>query len=199
LVIARFSILIAHYYCTLSHAFRGLLHIPELLKHIEGIDLAVKQSEEIFEFNRLYEKIGLEQLSEIDVAESFEEAIKLHTGANKVSFINDCEKLQVMADSMLRQLFYNLIDNSLKHGKKISLIKLCCQQKPDRTTIIYEDNGAGISEENKNKIFTGYTTGGTGLGLKLVKKMIEAYGWTIIENGEPQKGARFEITIPNAH
>jgi len=170
---------------------------PELLKYLEGIDLAVNQSDEIFEFSRLYEKIGSEEPSSIDVAENFVEAIKLHPEANKLSIINDCKGLQVLADSMLRQLFYNLIDNSIKHGKKVTQIKLGYAHDKEGTKLFYEDNGVGIPKENKDKIFMdGYTTGGSGLGLKLVKKMIEAYGWTIKENGIPDKGARFEITIP---
>jgi signal transduction histidine kinase len=64
--------------------------------------------------------------------------------------------------------------------------------------LFYEDNGIGISEANKPKLFElGFTTGkGTGLGLNLVKKMMEVYGWTITEEGEPGKGAKFTIIIP---
>jgi PAS domain S-box-containing protein len=170
---------------------------PELLKNLEGIDLAVNQSEAIFEFSRLYEKIGVEKPSCIDVAESFQQATKLHPEASKISILNDCVGLRVLADSMLRQLFYNLIDNSLRHGKKATQIKLSYTQSEEETSLFFEDNGVGVPNENKDKIFSeGFTTGGSGLGLKLVKKMIEAYGWCIKENGVPDEGARFEITIP---
>lgn len=169
---------------------------PALRQHLEGIESAVNQSERIFEFSRMYEQIGAEEPSRVDVGESFAEAIKLQSESSKLSFANDCKGLQVMADSMLRQLFYNLIDNSLKHGQKVTQVKLRYQRNKDAIKIIYEDNGAGIAKENKNRIFSGFTTGGSGLGLKLVKKMIEAYGWSIEENGVPEKGARFEIAIP---
>ena len=55
--------------------------------------------------------------------------------------------------------------------------------------LIYEDDGVGISAENKLKLFSeGFSTGGsTGFGLFLIKKMIEIYGWTIQETGEPMK------------
>jgi signal transduction histidine kinase len=64
--------------------------------------------------------------------------------------------------------------------------------------LIYEDDGVGISAENKPKLFSeGFSTGGsTGFGLFLIKKMIDVYGWTIQENGEPGIGAKFTITIP---
>jgi signal transduction histidine kinase len=68
----------------------------------------------------------------------------------------------------------------------------------DGVRLIYEDDGVGISQENKLKLFTeGFSTGGsTGFGLFLIKKMIEVYGWTIQETGESGKGAKFTITIP---
>ena len=97
---------------------------------------------------------------------------------------------------MLTQLFYNLIDNSTKHGKTVDQIGLRYLANGKKITLFYEDNGIGIPQENKEKIFAeGFTTGGSGLGLKLVKKMVEAYGWTIRETGTPGKGAKFEITI----
>ncbi len=64
--------------------------------------------------------------------------------------------------------------------------------------MIYEDDGVGISAENKLKLFSeGFSTGGsTGFGLFLTKKMMEVYGWKIEENGIPNEGAKFTITIP---
>jgi sensor histidine kinase regulating citrate/malate metabolism len=52
--------------------------------------------------------------------------------------------------------------------------------------------------ENKSKLFSeGFSTGGsTGYGLFLIGKMMEIYDWKIEENGEPNKGAKFTITIP---
>ena len=64
--------------------------------------------------------------------------------------------------------------------------------------LFYEDNGVGISEANKPRLFeAGFSTGkGSGLGLYLIKKMMDVYGWKIEENGEPSVGAKFTITIP---
>jgi len=173
---------------------------PSLVKYLDNIEAAVKAAERIFQFSALYEKIGVEQPSSIDVAESFNQAIELHSEKASITTVNKCRGLRVIADSMLGQLFYNLIDNSLKHGKKVTKIKLTFEKNDDGIHLFYEDNGIGVPKENKEKIFTeGFTTGGSGLGLKLVRKMVEAYGWTIKENGAPGKGARFDITIaPNS-
>jgi signal transduction histidine kinase len=86
----------------------------------------------------------------------------------------------------------------LKHGEKVNQIKIWYSKEGDRVKLFYEDDGAGVSEANKSKLFeSGFTTGkGTGLGLYLVKKMMDVYGWQIQENGEPGKGIKIVMTIP---
>jgi signal transduction histidine kinase len=168
----------------------------DLVKYLEGIESAIKQCEKLFEFSRLIEKIGVEEPSEVNVEDCFNQAAGI-MAKTEVTVINNCSGLTVVADRMLTQLFYNLIDNSQKHGGSISQITLYYIVDTGKTILYYEDNGVGIPEGDKERIFSeGYTTGGSGLGLKLVKKMIESYGWTIQENGTPGKGARFQITIP---
>ncbi len=106
----------------------------------------------------------------------------------------------MLADSFLRQIFYNFIDNTRKYGKKTTTIRVH-YEKTDQGNLklIYEDDGVGIPLENKPSLFNeGFSTGGsTGFGLFFTKKMIDVYGWTITEEGEPGKGAKFIITIPN--
>ena len=171
---------------------------PELIKYIDAIDLAINQSSKIFEFSHFYEKIGAEEPTQIDVAESLDQAVALVPNL-RIEVVNKVVGLKVLADSMLRQLFYNFIDNSLRHGKTITKIEVSYTENAAETKLIYEDNGVGIPEDNKEKIFSrGFTTtSGSGLGLKLVKRMAEAYGWSIKEKGVYGKGAKFEITIPN--
>jgi len=104
-----------------------------------------------------------------------------------------------LADSFLRQLFYNFIDNTRKYGKKTTTIRVHYEKADqDSLKLVYEDDGVGVPLENKPRLFKeGYSTGGsTGFGLFLTKKMMDVYGWKIEENGEPGIGARFTITIP---
>lgn len=117
---------------------------------------------------------------------------------SNVKVVNECQGLIVKADSLLKQIFHNFIDNSLKHGEKVALIRLHFTKEGDGVKLFYEDNGVGVPEANKSKLFeVGFTTGkGSGLELYLIKKMMDVYGWTIVENGELGKGAKFTITIP---
>jgi signal transduction histidine kinase len=107
--------------------------------------------------------------------------------------------MTVLADSFLRQLFYNFIDNTRKYGEKTTTIRVYYEEADQESLkLIYEDDGVGVSLENKPCLFKeGFSTGGsTGFGLFLTKKMMDVYGWEIQENGEPGKGAKFTITIP---
>jgi PAS domain S-box-containing protein len=169
----------------------------DLVKYLDNIDSALVSSDMIFEFSRLYEKIGVEKPSKENVFEIFNKAAIRIPNLTNVEILNECKGLEVVADSLLKQLFYNFIDNSLKHGQKVTQIRLH-YTKEDEVKLFYEDNGVGVPETNKSKLFeAGFTTGkSSGLGLYLVKKMMDVYGWTITEDGEPGTGAKFTITIP---
>jgi signal transduction histidine kinase len=171
---------------------------PEYSKYLENIESAVNSSDRLFEFSRLYEKIGAEQPTNMNVVQYFNQATTLFPNLNTIKIVNECQGLEVVADSLLGQLFYNLVDNSLKHGGKVTQIHLHYTKDEKAAKLLYEDNGVGVPKADKPKIFElGFTTGkGSGLGLSLVKKMVEVYGWTISEEGQPDKGAKFVITIP---
>ena len=144
----------------------------DLVKYLDSIDSALALSGGIFEFSRLYEKVGSEKPSHENVFECFNQASNLMPNLGNVKVFNECQGLEVVADSLLKQLFYNFIDNSLKHGEKVTQIWLHCVEDADRVKLFYEDNGVGIPKANKQKLFQkGFTTGkSTGLGLFLIKK-----------------------------
>ena len=89
-----------------------------------------------------------------------------------------------------------MIDNSMKYGETVSQIKVHCRERKKHLELVYEDNGIGITEDEKERIFAEGYGKGTGYGLYLIKKICESYGWGIGEKGVPGKGAKFVMTIP---
>jgi PAS domain S-box-containing protein len=171
----------------------------EILDKLGEMETAVQQTVKIFDFAKAYEMLGVEELGYIDVEKTVNEAISLFSDLKNVKVTNDCHGLIVLADSLLRQSFYNLIDNSLKYSQKITKIRVHYETTGNNELrLAYEDDGVGIPDTEKPKLFKeGYSTGGsTGYGLYLIKKIMEVYGWTIQETGKPGKGAQFIITIP---
>jgi PAS domain S-box-containing protein len=169
----------------------------DILDRLRKIEMASESIEKIFDFAKIYEQLGSEKLSFVAVGKAVDEAVSLFPDLT-IKVINDCNGLTVLADSLLKRLFYNLLDNTIKHGKKATKIRVFFEQaESNNLHLIYDDDGVGISAENKLKLFyEGFSTGGSsGFGLFLICKMMDVYGWQIQEVGEPGKGAKFVITI----
>jgi signal transduction histidine kinase len=106
--------------------------------------------------------------------------------------------ISILADSLLQKVFYNLVDNSLTHGSSgAQEIRIRFEQHEGYGTIIYEDGGSGIADSQKERIFIRGVGSGSGLGLFLIREILEITGMSIQETGTYGSGARFEITVPS--
>ena len=179
-----------------SYLLKQRLPDDQSLELVKETESAVHQIVGLFEFARTYEKLGTEELASVDVEKVFNEAAMLFPSLKDMKIVNDCHGLTVFADSLLRQLFYNLIDNSLKHGEKVSQVRVHYQTHEDHLKLIYEDDGIGIPKAEKDKIFKEGYGKARGHGLYLIKKMCEVYDWTIQETGKQGTGAQFTMSIP---
>jgi PAS domain S-box-containing protein len=108
------------------------------------------------------------------------------------------QDLEVFADPLFGRVIYNLIDNALQYaGDQLTTIRFSSHESCGNLVIVCEDDGAGISREDKTQLFRRGFGKHTGLGLFLSREILNITGMTIIENGEPGRGARFLITVPN--
>jgi PAS domain S-box-containing protein len=170
----------------------------DIVDSLGKMEQSVKDSVKIFDFAKAYEQLGIETLSNINVEKAVNDAVEMFSDL-PFKVVNECHGLTVRADSLLRQLIYNFIDNTRKYGQKTTTVRVSyLKTSQHNLQLIYEDDGVGIPSENKQQLFKqGFSTGGsTGFGLFLAKKMIEVYGWTITEEGKLDEGAKFIITIP---
>ncbi|MFA4825008.1 MAG: PAS domain S-box protein [Methanoregula sp.] len=105
--------------------------------------------------------------------------------------------LEVFADPLLERVFYNLIDNALRYGgDKMTAIGVSSHVTGGGLVIVFEDDGAGIDNKDKARLFEKGFGKNTGLGLFLSREILGITGITITVNGKPGKGARFEIAVP---
>ncbi|MFB6308343.1 MAG: ATP-binding protein [Haloarculaceae archaeon] len=111
--------------------------------------------------------------------------------------VDDTRTVQADA-SLLMQLFENLFRNSIEHADSDAdgtAVTITVGTLEDGFYV--EDDGLGIPEERREDIFEmGYTTAreGTGLGLGIVGRIVDAHGWSIRATEGASGGARFEIT-----
>jgi signal transduction histidine kinase len=133
----------------------------------------------------------------VNVEECVNDAAAIFTSLKNLRVENNCRGLQILADSLLTQLFYNLIDNTLKYGEKTTLIRFRYEKlEGNHLKLIYEDDGVGIPDEMRTNLFQKGYGKGTGYGLYLIKRICVSYGWTLEETGKQGEGAQFTMTIP---
>lgn len=147
------------------------------------------------QFTRDYQDIGIKTPHWFCLQDSIESATATLALSSVFVTINT-GNLQVYADPMLEKVFYNLIENSLRHGGTVSRIQFFVETGEDAARLIYADNGCGVPNEFKEDIFLRKHFKHTGFGLYLSREILGITGLSIIENGLPGGGARFEITIP---
>jgi signal transduction histidine kinase len=107
--------------------------------------------------------------------------------------------------SRLRQVFANLLDNAIKYTSEGGRVAIRARVEQNLILVQFSDTGMGIPLEEQGKIWERLYRGdksrsqrGLGLGLSLVKAIIEAHGGTVAVRSEPGKGAEFTISLPAA-
>jgi signal transduction histidine kinase len=147
-------------------------------------------------FTKEYEDIGV-HASVWQETRSIVETAAKQAPLGKILVKNDLPAgAEVFADPLIIKVFYNLMDNAVRHGGKITTIKFSAEERGDGHLIVCEDDGDGIPDEKKEKIFERGIGKNTGLGLFLSREILSITGITIKETGKPGKGARFEIVVP---
>ncbi|WP_395359756.1 ATP-binding protein [Streptomyces sp. YH02] len=102
------------------------------------------------------------------------------------------------------QILGNLLENAVRHGDGTVTIEVAparkCADGEEGTEVTVSDEGPGIPEESMSRVFTrfwrGSKRGGTGLGLYIVKGVVEAHGGTITVGRGPRGGAEFRFMLP---
>jgi signal transduction histidine kinase len=107
--------------------------------------------------------------------------------------------LEILADPWLNKVFFNLIDNTLRYAERVTKITVSYHESEDGLDLLFEDNGIGIPSGEKEKIFERGYGKNIGYGLFMVREILAITDLTIRENGEPGKGARYEIHVPKRY
>ncbi|MDO9034230.1 MAG: PAS domain S-box protein [Methanoregula sp.] len=184
-------------------ALRGFLGLsqmkatdPELLNFMKKEERAAEAITNQIEFTKFYEDIGVKAPEWQDIAQIIQTARSQLPLLDTVEFAADLPSVKVFADSLIEKVFYNLMENTLRHGERVSRIRFSFHETAHGAEIMYEDNGVGISHEDKQHLFQKGFGKNTGLGLFLSREILAITGLTIEETGEPGKGVRFVIAIP---
>ena len=169
---------------------------PEADGYLQKAQTAAGRISVIIRFTKEYESIGINTPVWHNCRTLIESAAKQNF-FGQVTLKNDIPaSMEVFADPLIVRVFYNLMTNAVSHGGKITTIRFSALESGHDNTVICEDDGDGIPVEWKEKIFERGFGKNTGLGLFLAREILSITGIKIQETGEPGKGARFEIIVP---
>ncbi len=177
-----------------QHILTGGYHLLDLINEV--LDLSRIESGHL--------RLSMESvLVEPIVREALDLVAPLAAGRNATLSIDlcECRELQVIADPQrLKQVLLNLLSNAIKFNRPGGQVSLACRKVADERVLIeVADTGEGIDEAGLQKIFTPFerldadrkAVEGTGLGLSLSKRMIEAMGGAMGVASTPGEGSRF--------
>ena len=165
--------------------------------------------ENLLSITRLEEgRMNLNFTAEL-IDEVVAEAVKhvhMRQGGQKITVVHKDEFLLAKMDTrLIIQVIINILDNAIKYTPKDSMITITTEKQKDKAIISIADNGFGIPDELKERVFDMFYTGANkladsrrsiGLGLALCKSIISVHGGEIFVKDNVPSGAIFTFTLP---
>lgn len=154
-------------------------------------------------FDYRFEDVKLEDILNIVIENAIPNIQK-----NKIDFKveNSNKAILVCADKeKIILALQNLVDNSIKYTPRGGIVKVSVKEETNIVKISVKDSGIGIPEDDQKKLFSKFfrasnvlrmDTDGTGLGLFIVKSIVEKHGGSVLIKSELGKGTEIEISLP---
>lgn len=195
------EIMIEDYGEEVNDDLRDLMN--KVLQNSEKMHVLIK---EILHYSRVgKDKIARNDIDVIQIVEDIVSDIEASNKKNKTEFIiGDLPKISG-DETMLKQVFYNLLSNANKYSSKKEKPKIIIEaiEKPDEVVFTIEDNGIGIDMKYFEKVYNIFyrvTTDedfeGTGVGLSITKRMIEKHNGKIWFESKLNQGTTFYVSLP---
>jgi PAS domain S-box-containing protein len=165
---------------------------------LKNANLVTGKTQSLLQFTRDYQNMGIQDPEWQNLLEIILRSSPVITSPHLTQQVH-VEGLEIYADKLLEKVFYNLMDNTLRHGEHVTEIRIHYNEEESGLILYYEDNGKGVPSFEKDLIFKRGYGKNTGFGLFLIHEILAITGITIQETGEFGKGACFEIRIPRGN
>ena len=168
---------------------------PEIRQFMSRLNDATRTIQKQITFTADYQNLGIyePEWQRVDFIAHWAEQ---EMNQDKIKLTIETGDLEIYADPLLQKVFSNLFQNTIKHAATATKITVSFRQDEREGIIIVEDDGIGIPEQMKERIFTHIRGSQIGLGLFLIREILSITGITISERGIYGEGARFEIRMP---
>lgn len=172
---------------------------------LQGVGRMIRLTDQFLAKDRLDDDAITLKAITIDALELCRQVLDQFGGDERVQLITSGDtKLQADPD-LLQVALHNLLANALRYSPPKTPVSLRVVGDPEKVKFIVTDEGPGIEPEEQKNIFSSYVRGlkmketsGTGLGLYLVKRVVDLHGGMIDLHSVPGQGAEFSIDLPRA-
>lgn len=168
---------------------------PEIQNYMSRLNAAVRTIQRQISFTADYENLGMAdpvwQHAETVIHRAMQE-----TDTGSIPIEVKTGNLEIYSDPLFFKVFANLFQNTIHHAEGAAKIIIWFEKRGDDGVLVVEDDGIGIPENMKERIFTHIRGSKMGLGLFLIREILSITGMGIQETGTYGEGARFEIFIP---
>ena len=175
----------------------------EELGRISGI---ISDLEKLRQMEAENMNLELEPVNLLELAQAVETAFEPDLKKKKLTCEVSGEAAAVMGDQRrLHQVIFNLVSNAVKYSTEGGTIQIRVKQEKHKAVLIVEDQGIGMAEEELPLIFERFyrtdlsrsrKTGGAGIGLAIVKAIVQAHQGTVTVTSKVGCGSRFTVTLP---
>jgi len=147
------------------------------------------------DFMRDYLALGIGSPQWFDLVAVAQPAL-IYAGQHGMQTAISCTGVTVYADPLIERALFNLANNTAAHSAMATEFRISCMPEGENLVIVAEDNGIGVPDDEKERIFERGVGKHTGLGLFMVREILGITGMTIRETGTAGSGACFAITVP---
>ena len=145
----------------------------------------------------------------VELVQLIQEAIELHSKERPIAFHHDVASALVRGDAeRLRQVFDNLLRNAIKYSPNGEDIHIELRGEGETYVVSVTDHGIGIPQDEQERLFDRFSRGsnarrakiaGTGIGLFIVKMIVERHGGEVGVDSTIGAGSRFDVRLPGIH
>ncbi|MDO9034843.1 MAG: transporter substrate-binding domain-containing protein [Methanoregula sp.] len=146
-------------------------------------------------FAKNFQDLGIKPPAWQDLHQVFLLGIS-HLDISKLDRKIQVDNLEIYADPLLENVFFSFAENVSLHATTATELSLYYEETGEGLRLVFEDNGPGIPDAMKEKIFERRYEGKKGVGLFLIREILSITGITIKENGSEGKGASFDMMVP---
>ena len=181
--------------------------IVRSLLRIDGMHKLIRDLLDLTQMESGHKNRQLVRLDLVAMAKNSLEAVRAEAESHKITLQLDAQgAISVVADeSEMEMMFNNLLSNAVKYNRDGGCVTVTLSVANSQVTVRVADTGIGISPESTERIFDEFVRiknektahiEGSGLGLSIIKKLVQLYDGDVKVESQPDVGATFTITLP---